>query len=51
MRILIVEDDAILSHHLKSQLSELGNQVQCANTAEEGLFFAKKKKKKKRKLP
>ncbi|CEO39663.1 DNA-binding response regulator [Photobacterium kishitanii] len=40
MRILIVEDDAILSHHLKSQLSELGNQVQCANNAEEGLFFA-----------
>lgn len=40
MRILIVEDDPILSHHLKSQLSELGNQVQCADTAEEGLFFA-----------
>ncbi|MGF1861811.1 DNA-binding response regulator, partial [Photobacterium profundum] len=40
MRILIVEDDQILSHHLKSQLSELGHQVQCAGTAEEGLFFA-----------
>ncbi|MCM0147214.1 response regulator [Photobacterium sp. CCB-ST2H9] len=40
MRILIVEDDPILCHHLKTQLSELGNQVQCANTAEEGLFFA-----------
>lgn len=40
MRILIVEDDPILCHHLKTQLSELGNQVQCANTAEEGLFYA-----------
>ncbi len=40
MRILIVEDDTILSHHLKTQLSQLGNQVQCAATASEGLFFA-----------
>ncbi|WP_413113244.1 response regulator [Thaumasiovibrio sp. DFM-14] len=40
MRILIVEDDTILSHHLKTQLSHIGNQVQCAPTAHEGLFFA-----------
>ncbi|CAH0533712.1 Transcriptional regulatory protein PhoP [Vibrio stylophorae] len=41
MRILVVEDDPILSHHIKSQLSELGHQVLCAGTAKEGLFFAK----------
>ncbi|MCG7497052.1 response regulator [Vibrio sp. Of7-15] len=40
MQILIVEDDPILSHHLKSQLSELDHHVLCASTAEEGLFFA-----------
>lgn len=36
MRILVVEDDPILSHHLKVQLSELGNQVQVALTAKKG---------------
>ncbi|EOD77754.1 transcriptional regulator [Grimontia sp. AD028] len=41
MRILIVEDDPLLSHHLKTELSELGNQVHCAKTASEGLFVAK----------
>ncbi|MDD1783346.1 response regulator [Enterovibrio sp. ZSDZ35] len=41
MRILIVEDDPLLSHHLKTELSELGNQVHCAPNAEEGLFVAK----------
>ncbi|PMN70521.1 response regulator [Enterovibrio norvegicus] len=41
MRVLIVEDDPLLSHHLKSELSELGNQIHCASTAEEGLFVAK----------
>lgn len=41
MRILIVEDDPLLGHHLATQLSELGNQVHCAKTAEEGLFTAK----------
>lgn len=40
MRILIVEDDPLLSHHLKVQLSELGNMVQVANNAEEGLYQA-----------
>ncbi|MCL1037666.1 response regulator [Shewanella submarina] len=40
MRILVVEDDPILSHHLKVQLSELGNQVQVAPTATEGLYQA-----------
>ncbi|MGI2260334.1 response regulator [Shewanella sp. GXUN23E] len=41
MRILVVEDDAILSHHLRVQLSELGNQVQVASTAAEGLYQAR----------
>lgn len=40
MRILVIEDDAILSHHLNVQLSELGNQVQVANTAKEGFYQA-----------
>ena len=40
MRILVVEDDVILSHHLKVQLSELGNQVQVAHTAKEGFYQA-----------
>lgn len=41
MRILIVEDDPLLSHHLKTELCALGNQAQCASTAEEGLYIAK----------
>jgi len=40
MRILVVEDDPLLSHHLKVQLSELGNQVQVALTAKEGFYQA-----------
>ncbi|ASJ96461.1 MULTISPECIES: response regulator [Shewanella] len=40
MRILVVEDDPLLSHHLKVQLSELGNQVQVAQTAKEGFYQA-----------
>lgn len=40
MRILVVEDDPLLSHHLKVQLSELGNQVQVAMTAKEGFYQA-----------
>jgi two-component system response regulator PhoP len=41
MRILIVEDDPLLGHHLSAQLAELDNQTYCAKTAEEGLFTAK----------
>lgn len=40
MRILVVEDDPILSHHLQVQLSELGNQVQVALTAKDGFYQA-----------
>ncbi|GLS84336.1 response regulator [Paraferrimonas haliotis] len=40
MRILVVEDDAILSHHLKVQLEDMGNIVQVAPNATEGLYQA-----------
>ncbi|MBR9728976.1 response regulator [Shewanella intestini] len=40
MRILVIEDDPILSHHLATQLSELGNQLQVADTAKEGFYQA-----------
>ncbi|WP_394131044.1 response regulator [Shewanella maritima] len=40
MRVLVIEDDPILSHHLATQLSELGNQVQVADTAKEGFYQA-----------
>lgn len=40
MRILIIEDDPILSHHLSVQLSDAGNQVQVALTAKEGFYQA-----------
>ncbi|WP_299572202.1 response regulator [uncultured Shewanella sp.] len=40
MRILVIEDDPILSHHLNVQLSDLGNQVQVALTAKEGFYQA-----------
>ncbi|UCX05076.1 MULTISPECIES: response regulator [Shewanella] len=40
MRILVIEDDPILSHHLNVQLSELGNQIQIAATAQDGFYQA-----------
>ncbi|MCL1142935.1 response regulator [Shewanella gaetbuli] len=40
MRILVIEDDPILSHHLEVQLTEMGNQVQIASTAKEGFYQA-----------
>lgn len=40
MRLLVVEDDQILSHHLKVQLSAIGNTVQLAENAQEGLYQA-----------
>ncbi|RPA51335.1 response regulator [Shewanella vesiculosa] len=40
MRILVIEDDPILSHHLQVQLSAQGNQVQVALTAKEGFYQA-----------
>ncbi|MBB1381903.1 response regulator [Shewanella frigidimarina] len=40
MRILVIEDDPLLSHHLQVQLSAQGNQVQVALTAKEGFYQA-----------
>ncbi len=34
MRVLVVEDNALLRHHLKVQLQELGHQVDAAEDAQ-----------------
>ncbi|MGL5119956.1 MAG: response regulator, partial [Plesiomonas shigelloides] len=39
MRILIVEDNALLRHHLKVQLEEQGHQVDAAKDAVEADYF------------
>ncbi|EJD6378164.1 two-component system response regulator PhoP [Providencia rettgeri] len=39
MRILIVEDNALLRHHLTVQLKELGHQVDSAEDAKEADYF------------
>ncbi|MBG5918603.1 two-component system response regulator PhoP [Providencia stuartii] len=39
MRILIVEDNALLRHHLTVQLKELGHQVDAAEDAKEADYF------------
>lgn len=39
MRILVVEDNALLRHHLKVQLQELGNQVDAAEDAKEADYY------------
>ena len=38
MRVLVVEDNALLRHHLKVQLQELGHQVDAAEDAGSGLL-------------
>ncbi len=40
MKILVVEDDALLRHHLCYQLKALGHQALGAEHAEEALYFA-----------
>ena len=40
-KILIIEDDVILNHHLKVQLNSDGHNVLSAKTAEEGIYFLK----------
>ncbi len=40
MKILLVEDDRLLNHHLKSILQEQGHQVHAAHEAEEALHYA-----------
>lgn len=39
MRVLVVEDNALLRHHLKVQLQELGHQVDAAEDAKEADYF------------
>ncbi len=39
MRILIVEDNALLRHHLSVQLKDLGHQVDAAEDAKEADYF------------
>lgn len=39
MRVLVVEDNALLRHHLQVQLRELGNQVDAAEDAKEADYF------------
>ncbi|KEA52736.1 transcriptional regulator [Mangrovibacter sp. MFB070] len=41
MRVLVVEDNALLRHHLKVQLRELGHQVDSAEDAKEADYFLK----------
>ncbi len=41
MRVLVVEDNALLRHHLKVQLRELGHQVDAAEDAREADYFLK----------
>ncbi|SDK27792.1 MULTISPECIES: response regulator [Ferrimonas] len=40
MKILVIEDDALLRHHLKVRLTEMGNQVMASETAGEGRYLA-----------
>ncbi|MGJ0623056.1 two-component system response regulator PhoP [Xenorhabdus bovienii] len=41
MRILIIEDEAILRHHLTVQLRELGHQVDAAENTKEADYYLK----------
>lgn len=40
MKILVIEDDALLRHHLNVRLTEMGNQVLDSETASEGQYLA-----------
>ncbi|STQ44072.1 Transcriptional regulatory protein phoP [Ewingella americana] len=39
MRILVVEDNALLRHHLSVQMREMGHQVDAAEDAKEADYF------------
>lgn len=39
MRILVVEDNSLLRHHLAVQIRDMGNQVDAAEDAKEANFF------------
>ncbi|MCC8366552.1 two-component system response regulator PhoP [Xenorhabdus sp. PB61.4] len=41
MRILIVEDNALLRHHLKVQLRDIGHQVDAAEDSKEADYYLK----------
>ncbi len=38
MKVLVVEDEALLRHHLQTRLSESGHVVDAVPNAEEALF-------------
>lgn len=40
MRILVVEDNNLLRHHLSVQMRELGHQVDAAENAKEADFLS-----------
>ncbi len=39
MRVLVVEDNALLRHHLTVQMREMGHQVDAAEDAKEADYF------------
>lgn len=39
MRVLVVEDNALLRHHLAVQLRDMGHQVDAAEDAKEADYF------------
>ncbi len=40
MRVLVVEDNALLRHHLKVQLQEMGHQVDDAEDAKKPIIIS-----------
>jgi two-component system response regulator PhoP len=40
MKLLVVEDDALLRHHLHTRLTESGYLVEAVSNAEEALYRA-----------
>lgn len=39
MRVLVVEDNGLLRHHLSVQMREMGHQVDAAEDAKEADYF------------
>lgn len=44
MRILVVEDNGLLRHHLSVQMRDMGHQVDAAEDAKEADFLLKNKR-------
>src|SRR5690554_4482529 len=40
MKLLLVEDEALLRHHLSTRFAEVGHIIDAVDSAEEGLFQA-----------